>query len=77
MKPKLTPWFPGEVNPVRVGVYERGNDGIPLPYPFYEWNGEFWVGIGSDSPDKLIGRNRSVFQGIQWRGLAEDPAKAK
>lgn len=75
--PPVTEWFPADVKPVRVGVYERAIDGIPLPHPFYTWNGTAWIGLGSDSPDKMIGRNPSVFQNIQWRGLSSDPSKAK
>lgn len=74
---KLTPWFEGDVKPHRIGVYERGMNGCPLPHPFYFWDGQYWRGMGETTVEKIVGQNISVFQKIQWRGLAEPPKKAK
>lgn len=69
-KPKLTPWFCGEVKPVHVGMYER-----KYPKGFDKgdardfWNGGKWFYGWNGSPtlDVAINQFRS------WRGLAEQP----
>lgn len=53
-----TPWFPGDILPVRKGVYERRiNKRLPLPRG--HWNGRVW----------FVGRKISYFQRAEWRGL--------
>lgn len=58
---KKTPWFPPDVKPVHVGVYETTS--LPEDHPHHyvvrtRWDGFHW-GIG--------------FQYRYWRGLAEKP----
>ena len=72
MSKKLTPWFPGDVKPVRVGHYERDWDGdgnaLKLSPDF--WNGDSWEAV------YFVGdRERSKYtpQDHPWRGLAEKP----
>jgi hypothetical protein len=80
MSKKLTPWFPGDVKPVRKGWYETGTNGVLhhrsrgflTGRPFRYWTGFEWV---TASPD-LIWCDRSIFgthPTHQWRGLAEKP----
>jgi hypothetical protein len=80
MQPKLTDWFPPDVKPVRVGVYEMrpGNDivwGGQLGR-FQHWNGERWGGYSS-SPNLAALSDcvnfTSMHQHRGWRGLAEKP----
>lgn len=76
-QPKLTPWFPGEVKPVRRGVYERFTPTESTP-TFQHWNGEFWGFRGSCIDDAAHGIDKSVFQfEHKWRGLASKPRSAK
>jgi hypothetical protein len=70
---KKTKWYPGDVKPVHVGVYETAPmHGIRF-YQF--WNGKSW-GYASQSPDgadewaDVYSRHQSDC----WRGLAA-PAK--
>lgn len=60
--PKLTPWFPPSVKPVRVGKYSRKFPG--RNYRDY-WDGEEWL--------THMGGIPLADQGRPWRGLAEDP----
>jgi hypothetical protein len=64
MKPKLTPWFPAHIKPVRVGDYECTGSSFK-----WHWNGAIWCNNGYDKWPCLN-------QKRVWRGLAEDPAKA-
>ena len=54
---KLTDWFPPEVKPVRVGVYQRDyQDDFPEIPSYSYWNGEAFcfceeTAIDSDSRD--------------------------
>ena len=80
MKPKLTPWFPAHVKPARVGVYEVDDqDGMIGPWYAY-WNGRRFGWRSWKGPQEAY---ESRFDSIGlderaiWRGLAEDPAKAK
>ena len=65
-KPKLTPWFPGYVLPVRVGEYER-DYGVSAIHPFKC----LWDGVEWRSPAFLDKPSR--YQSLPWRGLAEPP----
>ena len=69
---KETPWFPGSVRPVRVGIYKRRwNIGV-VYYSF--WNGYFW-GLSSVFPIFAVRdkKESSPNQSIAWRGLAREP----
>lgn len=65
---KLTPWFPGTVKPVRVGVYERK---FPNGWRSYNyWNGKAWP---SPSPvpkgAEIFKSFCSPYQDLSWRGV--------
>jgi hypothetical protein len=74
--PKLTPWFPGHIKPVRPGVYER--DLSHGPYAL--WTGRIWLAA---KRTKTQARFCGVPSGYQpdeedpfnpsWRGLAKEP----
>lgn len=71
-KPHLTPWFPADVKPVHVGVYETVAD---APNKMYQhWKGIRW---GSYDSRKewcyAFTFVRSSHQHVKWRGLAEKP----
>lgn len=73
---KLTNWIPGDVKPVRVGVYQRKYDqnSIASSTWYCYWNGEFW-GVHGGTPKKAeLNRGLdSPTQNLPWRGLAEEP----
>lgn len=71
MSKELTPWFPGDAEPIRAGVYETR---ISRRKTFQHWNGVFW-GVYSPTPD-VAERFRftpSSFRSPRWRGLAKKP----
>ena len=73
---KLTPWFPGEVKPVREGVYECR--GAPTHESYQHWNGAIWGGWATDKDAAAENRDRpSMRHSPQWRGLAEKPRTVK
>ncbi len=74
MKPKLTPWFPITQCPILVGEY---NYKYSTGYEFRAyWDGEKWIIHDISEPD-WWGNNVFVDpMSDEWRGLAEDPAKA-
>lgn len=61
-----TPWFPGGVAPVRIGVYERqGTAG-----PFSLWDGATWC-VEAASPNAANAiTEASSHQDAPWRGLS-------
>ena len=65
---KLTPWFSGDVKPVREGVYERqyNEDGSQYCY----WNGKFW-GLYATIPKIAVWlqNSSSADQNLPWRGV--------
>jgi hypothetical protein len=69
---KLTPWFPGDVKPVRIGVYER-----KWPYGGRVWTIWNWRNWGhshfTNTNVRYVGLGRS--QSIPWRGLASKDGK--
>jgi hypothetical protein len=74
--PKLTPWFSGDVKPVRAGPYERE---YPMKgnLPDYSlWNGDAWCYGRTGSVSNAAAETQiSPMQNLPWRGLASDPAK--
>lgn len=73
---KVTEWFPGDVKPIRLGVYERKLGFGSRVTAFYAWNGEFWEYGGVDSPSQVSrSRTSSLDQSLPWRGLATCPSK--
>lgn len=61
IKYKLTDWFPGDVDPVRTGMYEAQ---IDTGHEYHvEWTGEQWQNDWSKEPVKVV----------KWRGIAYDP----
>ena len=72
---KLTPWFPGDVKPVRVGVYQRDYSGTTFSChrsQYCYWNGKFWS-IFSFGPLEALEfkRQKSTLQNLPWRGVAK------
>ena len=74
---KTTPWFPGDVDPVRIGVYQRRHDSTGA-INFSYWNGVIWCATAVSweaahkNGIKCIG---SWHQYIEWRGLTEPTEK--
>jgi hypothetical protein len=69
---KLTEWYPGNVKPVRVGVYER-QYGLSRP-TYCWWNGlEFCSGHMKKSGARKLKDSISPYQDDPWRGIAGKP----
>lgn len=70
---KKTPWFPADIKPVHVGVYETRayNDEFIF---FRFWNGSEWGPAAICVSDAYA---NAFFQGltqdVKWRGLATKP----
>jgi hypothetical protein len=68
---KLTPWFPADVKPVRVGVYE-----VRMKAPWYRyWDGVHWH-AGHCTPKLACPLSHMPLEETPsepWRGLAEEP----
>ena len=74
---KLTPWFPPDVKPVHVGVYET-LEATCFPNWYDIWDGKNWW-IGGKTPKSAMKNHqdepRLLIQSapVKWRGLAEKP----
>lgn len=71
MSKKLTPWFPGDVKPVRAGVYETDSEQIGGTRTFQRWTGKQWGLCTSDA--SFAPPFMSAYQNPKWRGLAKKP----
>jgi hypothetical protein len=76
---KLTPWYPGEIKPVREGVYQRlypylsKKEGA-IVYCYYE--DEKWKSAALSAEKASLSQNKefaSLYQNYNWRGLSEQP----
>lgn len=68
---KVTPWYPGDVKPVRVGVYERDHV-HDVRYSY--WNGHYWGGWAKKRTHARNNKDApSALQSIPWRGIARTP----
>jgi hypothetical protein len=75
-KQNLTKWFPPNVKPVHVGVYEVDMSQINPKFDavFQHWNGAFFGHASTTAAAAFSWRNEiSVEQEFHWRGLAEKP----
>jgi hypothetical protein len=74
-KAKLTPWFSGDIDPHRVGVYQRylyGRKSVT----YARWDGKKWKAASANIDVASRASYVSGFQRdmqIKWRGLAENP----
>jgi hypothetical protein len=68
MRKKMTKWFPVEITPVHVGVYETDLAGF-LGYSF--WTGKRWCDT-AQRPEWAT--KRKGMQNKEWRGLKEKQA---
>lgn len=67
-KKKLTPWFDGDVKPVRPGIYERNYHSAFIEPKDY-WDGQKWMlSFNGTTASDIISGIR-----LPWRGLARRP----
>lgn len=76
MSKKLTPWFPADVKPVRVGVYKARLTKNPEVSGFGFWDGRRWGWLHNTEQRAMTDDLEGSSQNKEWRGLASDP-KAK
>lgn len=68
---KLTEWFPADVKPKHLGVYERKD----ACWRYACWTGCAW-GPGADTIEEAYAdamSDPSIYQDVCWRGLAHPP----
>jgi hypothetical protein len=74
---KCTPWFPGTVKPVHVGVYERNMYGKRDPMCYALWDGKKWhavrASIESAMRAEVSGYQPRTKGAPKWRGLSRKP----
>ncbi len=75
MKPKLTPWFPASMHPVRDGVYRvwTPDDTTRKLYSYYE-DGVFSVTRSAKEAafaDRRYNSYTMTLPGAKWRGRTE------
>lgn len=73
MSKKLTPWFPPEVKPVRVGPYNASKTRDPKAFRY--WDGRAWGFVAFSVEGAVSARlfKTSEQHRVHWRGLAEQP----
>lgn len=70
---ELTDWFPADVKPVHIGVYETRRAGAPgtiIVYPA-KWNGMEWLWDCESVAHAEKQHSVSEYQQREWRGLTE------
>ena len=76
MKPKLTPWYPANVKPVRVGVYRTDAYVMFGLECFQRWSGHYWCGYSRKVEGaEAISFLTSSCQNVRWCGLAAQGAQ--
>jgi hypothetical protein len=71
MNKKMTRWFPVNIKPVHVGVYETNLNGY-MGYSF--WNGYYWSDTSSKRDMEPRFKERRGMQKKKWRGFKEKQA---
>ena len=74
---KFTEWYPGDVKPVRPGVYQQRNSCGHIGYQ--RWDGRKWRTwfYSPEYASKARSYAARGFQNDPWRGLAQDPKGSK
>jgi hypothetical protein len=67
---KLTDWIPGDVKPVRDGVYQRELHSFPRYALFVRGK---WRSSHSSLLTAALEVQNSKYLRLPWRGLAEQP----
>jgi hypothetical protein len=71
MLDNVTPWYPGDVEPVRTGVYQRSYPSGVARYS--RWDGREWM-FACDTPLDAAAVDLSTgYPELPWRGLAVKP----
>lgn len=70
-KHSVTEWFPPNVKPARIGVYERS------PHPgsggwFSKWNGGYWSHSYANAEAASKCTRQGMFQNWYWRGIKKE-----
>lgn len=71
--PATTPWYPGELQPVQIGVYQRRNSLGEIVYS--HWDGERWCWNHVSAVGAARNTDPSLAQALSWRGLVEPPVE--
>lgn len=70
-----TPWFPVNIQPDYVGVYEIAIGNSDEADGFMFWDGARWGYYGFSPEDaRACGHTPTGYASIKWRGLAKDPS---
>lgn len=74
MSEKLTPWFPGNVKPVRAGIYQQLS-GFGKEIGYQRWDGKQWSVwcFSKEAAESTTSVAANFFQNDPWRGLAKEP----
>ena len=74
-KPKLTPWYPPEIKPVRAGVYERDmGEYYTGRYSYFSIATGLWYGWAEWREFAIDNAKKGYVSSLQdrpWRGLTE------
>lgn len=68
---QMTPAFPGDVEPVQIGVYQRRNSLGRWVYSM--WTGDHWCWNHASPSLAARDEERSLQQAMPWRGLITPP----
>lgn len=72
---KYTDWFPFNIKPKRIGIYQIRricHQSIPI---YKYWNGKFWFHASLNIEEALFNFKEGTKTNLKdaWRGLANNP----
>lgn len=74
-KPKLTPWFPSDTKPARVGVYNATDQRVAGVYRYWDEKQWYFYSLTINGAHRnFMAVLKSCHSNFPWRGLASDPA---
>jgi hypothetical protein len=77
MKKQMTEWFPSNIKPARIGVYEIQWWFVNCwDYGFSYWNGKQWANSAGTPESALLHKKWTdgAIQDKKWRGFTEKQA---
>lgn len=73
---KFTPWYPGHVQPAHRGLYQRRYSQVGDYATYSLWDGRKWRNSMHDPKLAAKELRPSIYQCLEWRGIAEKPEAA-
>jgi hypothetical protein len=69
---RYSEWYPSEIKPTHVGVYQRVISGLQVEIVYSLWDGKDWMAGSLFVDNAATCGRKSIFKSFEWRGVLRD-----